>query len=253
MLHWRPPNINGVQFAELDSYDIRGLSSMISRNVPNDRIRYILDATGEGRRRLRRVPSERVSCIDYVFIDSNEMVRAWLLLNPVLDDPLDLMIYCYRHEGDTRPATPSLRAHQYLYEDAVTDWAASAAGHMGNMHYRAPYVLPRFDYGNANRSGNHQDGDAPSVSLPGLSGSSSDVADSRRKGQDSPGMPPAPVGDTVESLMARTPLAVKSLNPLNVAMSSDLLGHLIRGSETLKRGALDDENLDVPKCKKTCL
>ena len=76
MLHWRPFYINGVQFAELDSYHIRGLSAIISRNVPNDRIRYILGATGEGCRRLRRVPSEPVSCIDYVFIDSDETVRA---------------------------------------------------------------------------------------------------------------------------------------------------------------------------------
>jgi len=66
-------------------------------------------------------------------------------------------------------------------------------------------------------------------------------------------MPPPPVGDTVESAMARIPLAIKSLNRLNVPMSSDLLGRLIRGSETLKRGAPDDENLHVPKFKKTHL
>ena len=66
-------------------------------------------------------------------------------------------------------------------------------------------------------------------------------------------MPPPPVGDSFESAMARTPLAVKSLNSLNVPMSSDLLGCLIRGSESLKRGAPDDENLDVPKFKKTAL
>jgi len=48
MLHWRPPHVNGVQFATLDSYDIRGLSAIISRNGPNNRIRYILGATGEG-------------------------------------------------------------------------------------------------------------------------------------------------------------------------------------------------------------
>jgi len=202
MLHWPPPHINGVEFAELDSYDIRGLSAMISRNVPNDRIRYILGATGEGRRRLRRVASEPVSCIDYVFIDTDETVRAWLLSNPVLDDPLDLMIYCYRDEGDTRLATPSLWAHQYLHVDAVADWADCPAGHMGKMHYQAPYVPPRFDYGNGNRSGDHQNGDAPSVSLPGSSGSSSDVADTGHEGQDSPGMLPPPVGDTVESAMA---------------------------------------------------
>jgi len=48
MLHWRPPLVNGVQFVELDSYPIQGLSAMISRNVPNNRIWYILGATGEG-------------------------------------------------------------------------------------------------------------------------------------------------------------------------------------------------------------
>ena len=66
-------------------------------------------------------------------------------------------------------------------------------------------------------------------------------------------MPPPPVGDTVESAMARTPLTVKSLNRLNVPISSDLLWRLIRWSETLKRGAPDDESLDVPKFKKTRL
>jgi len=121
------------------------------------------------------------------------------------------------------------------------------------MHYRSPYVPPRFDYGNTNRSGDCQDGAAPSVSLPGSSGSSSDVADTRGKRPDSPGMPPPPVGDTVESAMARTPLAVKSLNRLNVPTSSDLLGRLIHGNETLKRHAQADENLVVPKFKKTGL
>ena len=121
------------------------------------------------------------------------------------------------------------------------------------MHYRAPYVQPRFDYGNANRSGDHQYGDAPSVCLPGSSGLSSDVADTRRKGRDSPGMRPPAVGDTVESAMARTPLTVKSLTRPNVPMSSDLLGCLLRGSETVKRSAPDDENLDIPKFKKTPL
>jgi len=150
MLHWRPPHINGVQFAKLDSYDILGLSAIISRKVPNDRIRYIRGATGEGRRRLCRVLSEWVSCIDYVFIDSDEMVSAWLLLNPVLDDPVDLIVYYYRDAGDTPPATPLLRADQYLNENAVPDWVDSAAGHMGNMHGRPLQIPPIFDYGNAN-------------------------------------------------------------------------------------------------------
>ena len=51
LLYWRPPHVNGVVFAELDS-------------------------------------------MDYVFIDRDEPVRAWLLSNPMLDGPLDLMVYC---------------------------------------------------------------------------------------------------------------------------------------------------------------
>jgi len=31
--------------------------------------------------------------MDYVFIDSDETVRAWLFSNPVLDDAVDLMVY----------------------------------------------------------------------------------------------------------------------------------------------------------------
>jgi len=36
--------------------------------------------------------------MDYVFIDSDETVRAWVLSNPMLDDLLDLMVYCYRDQ-----------------------------------------------------------------------------------------------------------------------------------------------------------
>jgi len=49
MLHWYPPHIDAVQFAELDSYDIRGLLAVILRNVPNERICYILGVNAEGR------------------------------------------------------------------------------------------------------------------------------------------------------------------------------------------------------------
>jgi len=70
MLYSHPPYINAVQFAELDSYDILGVSAMISRKVPNTRIRYKLAATGEGPRRLLRIPSVRLSCIDDGFIDT---------------------------------------------------------------------------------------------------------------------------------------------------------------------------------------
>jgi len=79
----------------LDSYDIRGMSAMIYRSVPHHRIHYILGATGKGCRRLRSSRMRLLDSLDYVFIDSDETVRAWLLSNSVLDDPLDLLVYCY--------------------------------------------------------------------------------------------------------------------------------------------------------------
>jgi len=163
------------------------------------------------------------------------------------------MIYEDGDEGDTRLATPSLRAHQYLHEDAIANWANFGEGHIVNIHYRAANVPPRFNNRNANRSGDHQDGEAPSVSLPGSSSSSSDVANTRRKGQDICGILLPPVSATVESAMARTLIAVKSLSQLNVPMSSYVLVPLARGSESVKRGAPDEENLDVPKFNKTSL
>ena len=36
LLHWRNPHINGVGFAELNGYDIHGLSAIISRTVPHN-------------------------------------------------------------------------------------------------------------------------------------------------------------------------------------------------------------------------
>ena len=225
---------------------------MISRNVTNHRIRYILGATGEGHRRLRQVPVERLSCIDYVFIDNNESLRSWLLSNPVLDDPLDLMIYCNHDEGDDRPETPSLRAHHYLGEDAVSDWADAAAGHIGQMHYRTPYVPPRFNSVGSNRSGGHENAGAPDVFSIKVSNSLSDPVDTRDRGQDSTGTP-SPVGDTVPSPIAYVPLAVKSSNQLNAPMSPDRLVRQRHTGETLKRGAPDDENFNISKFKKTPL
>jgi len=119
-LNWRP--VNGVQFAELDSYDIRGLSAMITRSIRHDTIRYILGATGEGRRLLRDYPNTPLSWINYVFSDDDEAVRAWLLSNPVLEDPLDLLIYCHRPNNVSREPTPALRGHNYLVPGAVTNW-----------------------------------------------------------------------------------------------------------------------------------
>jgi len=93
VLHWRNPHINEVRFAELNSYDIRGLSAIISRTVSHNMIRYILGTTGAGQQQVRLHPGAQLSYIDYIFIENDEDVRAWLLSNLVLDNPLDLLVY----------------------------------------------------------------------------------------------------------------------------------------------------------------
>jgi len=37
--------------------------------------------------------------MDYVIIDSDETVTAWLFSNPGIDDLLHLVVYCYRDRG----------------------------------------------------------------------------------------------------------------------------------------------------------
>jgi len=86
-LNWHP--VNGLQFAELDSYDIRGLSAMITRSIRHETMCYILGATGEGRQLLWDYPNTPLFWINYIFIEDDEALRVWLRSNPVLEDPLD--------------------------------------------------------------------------------------------------------------------------------------------------------------------
>ena len=99
LYHWRTPNINRVVFTKFDSYEIRGLSATIYRFVPHHRICYILSPRGAGRRRLCRGTMAELDSLDYVSINRDETIRASLLSNSILDDPLDLMVY---NLGDKR-------------------------------------------------------------------------------------------------------------------------------------------------------
>jgi len=78
-LHY--PHINGLDFAESNSYDFAGLSWAFVRCVHLDRIRYIFCATGKGRRELREDSTLAVHYSNYIFIQSDEDVRTWLLSN----------------------------------------------------------------------------------------------------------------------------------------------------------------------------
>ena len=76
----------------LNSYDISGLSALIVKTGPHNAVCYILGATGDGQQQLRMHPGFQLSYRDYVFIESDQDVRAWLLLNPVCQDQLDRMV-----------------------------------------------------------------------------------------------------------------------------------------------------------------
>jgi len=203
LLHWRNPHINGVGFAELNAYDIRGLSAIISRTVPHNAIRYILGATGEGRKELCLHPAFPLSYINYVFIENDEDVRAWLLSNPVLEDPLDLLVYCHRRYTADRVPTPPLRRHNYLPENAIADWAPKAGARTG---IQAPRKEVRPDPGPANAGGNKAN-DSP-LFLPVSSSSSSDVSDAGEGCEAIIGTSPSPVADPTESPHFRIPLTI---------------------------------------------
>jgi len=66
---------------------------MITRSIRQETIRDILGAIGEGRRLLRDHPNWPLLWINSVFLDDDEVIRPCLLSNPILEDPLDLLIY----------------------------------------------------------------------------------------------------------------------------------------------------------------
>jgi len=145
---------------------------------------YILGATGEGRQQLRLHPGAQLSYIDCVFIENDEDVRAWLLSNPVLDDPLDLLVYCHRPETRGKWPPPPLRGHNYLSENAIANWASTATP--GNR-IQAALSDVRTDPGPSNAGGEQEQRDDSPLFLPGLSSSSSDASDAEEGYQASIG------------------------------------------------------------------
>ena len=200
-LNWRP--VNGVQFAELDSYAIRGLSAMITRSIQHETMRYILGATGEERRLLRDYPNTLLSWINYVLIHDDEAVRAWVLSNPVLEDPLDLLLYCHRPNHVSREPTPALRGHNYLVPGTVTNWANEAIARDqlrgGSFDPEGRRPEPRANPGPANETSKPEEGDDSDALLVALSGVSWDVSGARDGHGGSIGMSSSTGGERRES------------------------------------------------------
>ena len=134
---------------------------MITRSIRHESIGYIIGATGEGRRHLRNYPNTPLSWINYFFIDNDEAVRAWLLTNPVLDNPLDLLIYCHRVHRESREPTPELRGHNYLVQGPPANWEARAGAQLrgGSQQPEARHPEARADPRPANEAGEQQEGD----------------------------------------------------------------------------------------------
>ena len=197
---------------------------MITRSIRHESIRYIIGATGEGRRHLRNYPNAPLSWINYVFIDNDEAVRAWLLSNPVLDDPLDLLIYCHRVHRESREPTPELRGHNYLVKGPPANWEAIARAQLrgGSQQPEARHPEARADPGPANEAGEPQEGDDSDALLAALSGVSSDVSGARDGREGSVGMLSSPGGERRESPTKRIPLVLKSLSQLNIQQSTVL-------------------------------
>jgi len=71
--------------------------------------------------------------MDCVFFDKDETVRGSHLANPVIDDPLDLMVYYYCDRGSERHDTPALRTVDYLNQNPVQNWAHDPVQRIGQM------------------------------------------------------------------------------------------------------------------------
>ena len=151
LLHWLTLHINGPGFAQLNAYEICRLVVIILRTVPHNEIRYILGTTGESCTELWLHCVFPSSDINYVFIRNEEQVRAWLLLNPVLEDPLDQVLYPYRRYTAQRVATLLLRRLNYLAESARAHWVPQARA---CIRIHAPRIEVRPVPNPANAGGN---------------------------------------------------------------------------------------------------
>jgi len=125
-----------MHFAELDSYEMYGLSAMIYRTVHHHQIRYILGTTGAGCSWQSSHGDQPLSSWDYIFIENDESVRIWLHSNQILDEPLEMKVYCYRDQRDRSQNTLLLTRVNYLAQDNLRHWARDPSAHIGHMHMR---------------------------------------------------------------------------------------------------------------------
>jgi len=187
----------------------------------------------------RAVSSSRVLviCINYVFIENDKDVSAWVLSNAVLKPPLDLFVYCHRRYTADRVATPPFKTHHYLREYAIANWAGQSGA---CTSIQAPRKGLRPDPSPVNAGGNQANGSP--LCLPVSSSSSPAVSNAGDGCEAIMRTSPSPISDPTESPHFRIPLAIQSLSKINTHNGWDVRGR--RGEtpdvKVLKRGAPSD-------------
>ena len=182
-----------------------------------------------------------ISWVDYVFIASDEGVRAWLLSNPVLEDPLDLLVHCHRVLGNNRPVIPPWRRHNYLAENAVANWARDSGAPRGGA----------AQLGTRAEADKQHAQETPDPSISTSFGAPSEISGAIEGDDGSVSQLPSPAGDRSESPTNRIPLGVKWVSPLTIQQSSEFRGCPALGNK--RKGQFHDKNTDKPKSKRPCL
>jgi len=201
-----------VDIAELNSYGIGGLSPAMLRCVPLDSIRYIVGATGEGRRELRKDPTQALHYSNYIFIQSEEDVRTWLLSNKPNEDTLDVLVDCHRPSTPARPVIPLELRHRYIAPNTPSNSANALAGR--NVNPAAQAKGKAIAMNGTKVCGSQNPQDSP-LFLVGCLSSSSDVSNDFDWHRGRVVSMTSPVNQGGDSTGLGIPLSIKQQGMLN--------------------------------------
>ena len=183
---------------------------MISRFIEHHQICYIRGARGEGWRRLRSNHGWVLNNIEYIFIESDEPVRAWLLSNPFLDNLREFLVSCYPYWNDEDTETPSLSRVNNLNQTALRNWVRDPTQCIGQRDSWA-ISADRSVHGENNDANQAHEDDTCNFSVI-----STDVSDSPAKGEVPITIWPSSAVGVTSSPANHIPLLAKFLSQQNL-------------------------------------
>ena len=215
---------------------------MVTRSIHHELIRYILGTTGEGCQHLPDYPNTPLSWINYVLNDDDEVVTAWLLWDPVVQDPLELLTYCHRPNNVSREPPAELRGHHNLVPGVVTNWVnepiAQEQSRGGSFHPEARRSAARANSGLAKEASQPQEDDDSDALLVALTGVTWDVSGAGDGHEGSIGLSSSSGRERGESPAKHIPLALKSSSRLNRQHSAELGRHPAQGLDKEAQGSV---------------